>query len=75
MTNAIRHQDLASEEMNTLEILSEIGIRLVPEMPTAQMCKAACAISDLDPLMVQRIYSAMLIAAIDCRLHGDHSLN
>jgi hypothetical protein len=68
-------QALSPDEMNTLEILSEIGIRLVPEQPTAQMCKAGCAVGDIDPLTVQRIYSAMLIAAIDCRLHGDHSLN
>lgn len=58
-----------------LEILGELGIRLVPERPTAGMCKAGCAAGDLDPLTVQRVYNAMLIAAMGCRLHGDHSLN
>ena len=67
--------DEKPQDMNTLEILGEIGIRLVPEQPTPQMCKAGCAVGDLDPQTVQRVYNAMLIAAIDCRLHGDHSLN
>ena len=61
---------------NSLSILEEIGIRLVPERPTASMCKAGCAAGgDIDPLTIQRIYNAMLLAAIDCPLHGDHSLN
>ena len=70
-----QNRDSYPDQMNTLEILSEIGIRLVPEQPTLQMCKAGCAVGDLDPQTVQRVYNAMLIAAIDCRLHGDHSLN
>jgi len=58
-----------------LEILSEIGIRLVPEKPTQLMCQAAASVSDLDPQTVIRVYNAMLVAASSGSLHGDHSLN
>lgn len=63
------------KEESGLGVLDQIGIRLVPERPTAMMCKAGCAAGDIDPHTVQRIYNAMLLAAIDCPLHGDHSLN
>jgi len=67
--------DVLKANENGLSVLEEIGIRLVPERPTDSMCKAGCMAADLDPQTVRRIYNAMLIAAIDCPLHGDQSLN
>jgi hypothetical protein len=58
-----------------LEILSEIGIRLVPERPTQRMCQAGSAAGDIDQQTVMRVYNAMLVAASSSALHGDHSLN
>lgn len=59
-----------------LDILGQIGIRLVPERPTRDMCAAgAAAAGDVDPQLVLRIYNAMLMAAATCSLHGDQTLN
>lgn len=69
------HDDYQEEKVSALNILHEIGIRLVPEKPTADMCRAGSAIGDIDIDTVRRIYHAMLIAASGASLHGDHSLN
>lgn len=58
-----------------LDILGQIGIRLVPERPTRDMCAAGAAAGDIDPQLVLRIYNAMLMAAAMCSLHGDQTLN
>jgi hypothetical protein len=58
-----------------LSLLQEVGIRLVPERPTRDMCRAGCAVGDVDPDTVRRIYNAMLTAAAECSLHGDNTLN
>ena len=62
-------------DLKGLEILKEVGLRIVPERPTDWMCKAGCAAGDSDYETVMRIYNAMLMAAIDCPLHGDHPLH
>lgn len=67
--------DHQEEKVTTLNILSEIGIRLVPERPTADMCRAGSAIGEIDLDTVRRVYHAMLVAASGASLHGDHSLN
>lgn len=67
--------DVVEEKVSTLNILHEIGIRLVPEKPTADMCRVGSAIGEIDIETVRRVYHAMLIAASNASLHGDHSLN
>lgn len=67
--------DRPEEKVSTLNILHEIGIRLVPESPTVDMCRAGSAIGEIDIDTVRRVYRAMLIAASGASLHGDHSLN
>ena len=58
-----------------LKILSEIGIRLVPEHPTGLMCAAGISAGDVDIETVRRVYYAMLVAASHASLHGDAPLN
>lgn len=60
---------------DALDILGEIGIRLVPERPTQDMCMAGISAGDVDAQTVMRIYNAMLVAATASSLHGDQLLN
>lgn len=68
---------MSKNQFRALKVLREIGIRLVPERPTRDMCEAGMAAggSEIDADTVRRIYSAMLIVAADCALHGDNTLN
>lgn len=63
--------------MTTSEVglLSEIGLRLVPEKPTIEMCRAGCAIAATDIETIRRVYGAMLVVAADTPLHGDNTVN
>lgn len=63
------------KQAQSLDVLMDIGIRLVPESPTLEMCRVGCIVGDVDPETVRRIYNAMLVAAEDCPLHGDNALN
>ena len=69
-------QDHQSDDLfSALSVLSEIGIRLVPELATRSMCHAGAAAGDVDAQTALRIYNAMLIAAAGSSLHGDQLLN
>ncbi|GEM_PF-6240958 len=62
-------------KISALNILHEIGIRLVPEKPTSAMCQVGSMIGDIDVETVRRVYHAMLVAASEASLHGDNVLN
>lgn len=68
-------EDSAEEKISALNILHEIGIRLVPEKPTSAMCHIGSMIGDIDVETVRRVYHAMLVAASEASLHGDNPLN
>lgn len=59
----------------TINLFHEIGIRLVPQSPTRDMCRAGAAAGDIDPETARRIYNAMLTVAADTTLHGDNPLH
>lgn len=65
----------AEKKAPDFDLLMDIGIRLVPQSPTSEMCRVGCIVGDVDPETVRRIYNAMLVAAEDCPLHGDNALN
>jgi hypothetical protein len=67
--------DKMDAALQDFDLFQEIGIRLVPQRPTRDMCRAGCAAGDIDPETVRRVYNAMLVAAADACLHGDSTLN
>ena len=62
-------------EDEQINILQAFGLRLVPELPTLDMCRAGSMIGEIDIDTTRRIYAAMLVIAADVRLHGDNQLH